>query len=76
MFGNSHALWGEGIALHQCAPQFEALGMESEFFVFSGSKMWKDFFYKIWIPVCECPLNTKLSLIGHNNHFVLLHVSI
>jgi hypothetical protein len=26
--------------------------------------------------VCECPLNTKLSLIGHNNHFVLLHVSI
>ena len=76
MFDNDHTTGDEGIALHQHAPQLEALGLEYGIFVFRGGETWKDLFDEVGVCVCECPLNTKLSLIGYNEHLVFLGILI
>ena len=62
--------------MHQHAPKFKVLGMESSFFVFGSSEVWKVLFDKVQICVCKHPIDTKLPLIVHNEHLVLLCVLI
>ena len=63
MLGNNHTRCSESIALHQHAPKFKALGLESEFFTFRHSEMQKDLLDEVWVCVCKRPLHTKLFLI-------------
>ncbi len=76
MLGNDHTPCGESITLHQHAPKFEALGLESGFFLFHRSEAWKDLLGEVRISVCECPLHTKLSLIRYDKHLVFFCILI